>query len=59
MAGVDPSVLAALVNEMATARAEAINQEGLRAQITYLLEAYGPSEIESIAFRYRPHEERP
>jgi hypothetical protein len=34
---------------MATARAEAVNAEGLRAQIEYLLQAYGPSEIEQLA----------
>ena len=43
-AGVDARALAALVNEMATARAEAINREGLQAQTAYLLQAYGPGE---------------
>jgi hypothetical protein len=34
---------------MATSRAETVNAEGLRAQIEYLLEAYGPAKIERIA----------
>jgi hypothetical protein len=38
-----------LVNDMAAARAEVINREGLQAQIAYLLEAYGPGEIEHLA----------
>jgi predicted DNA-binding transcriptional regulator AlpA len=58
-AGIDPSVLVASVNDMASARAEAINREGLQAQISYLLEAYGPSEIESLALANRRQEERP
>jgi hypothetical protein len=59
VAGVDASVFAALVNHMAAARAEAINHEGLQAQIAYLLEAYGPGEIETLAFGNQPREERP
>jgi len=58
-AGVDSLVLAEFVNDMAPARAEAINREGLQAQISYLLKAYGASEIESIAFSNRPRERRP
>jgi hypothetical protein len=38
------------VNEVAAARADAINREGLKAQIAFLLEAYGPGEIERMAF---------
>jgi hypothetical protein len=44
---------------MALACAEAINREGLQAQISYLLEAYGPSEIESFALANRRQGERP
>jgi hypothetical protein len=58
-AGVDASVFAALVSEMAAACAEAINREGLGAQVVYLLEAYGPGEIESIAFGKRPLKKHP
>jgi hypothetical protein len=54
-AGVDTVALAGAVRDVAAARAEAINGEGLQAQITYLLEAYGPSEIEAIASVNRPH----
>jgi len=49
-AGIDAARLAAHVSDMATARAEAINGEGLEAQIAYLLEARGPGEIEDLAF---------
>ena len=48
-ADIQTSVLAGAVTDMATARAEAVNAEGLRAQIEYLLQAYGPSEIEQLA----------
>jgi hypothetical protein len=48
-AGIQPPVLASTVTDMAAARAEAVNTEGLRAQIEYLLEAYGPAEIERLA----------
>jgi hypothetical protein len=48
-AGIQPAVLAPAVMDMAAARAEAVNIEGLRAQIEYLLEAYGPTEIERMA----------
>ncbi len=58
-AGVDASVLAALVSDIAAARAEAINHEGLHAQIAYLLEFYGPGEIESLALGNRSREEQP
>lgn len=50
-AGVSTSALAPIVTDMAAARAEAINREGLQSQVEYLLEAYGPSEIEDIALR--------
>lgn len=50
-AGADPSALAALVSDMAEARAEAINREGLEAQLAFLLEAYGPDEIEGLVLR--------
>jgi hypothetical protein len=50
-AGVNPAALAATVADVATARAEAVNAEGLRSQIEYLLETYGPGEIEAIATR--------
>ena len=53
-AGVDASVLAPHVSDMTAARAEAINHEGLQAQIACLLEAYGRGEIESLAFSDRP-----
>jgi hypothetical protein len=56
--GVDASGLTALVSDMA-ARAEAINHEGLEAQIAYLLEAYGCGEIEHLALGNPPREERP
>ena len=52
-AGVGASTLAALVNDMAAARAEAINGEGPEAQIAFLLEAYGPDEIETLVLRSR------
>lgn len=58
-AGVDAAALAALVNDMAAARAEAITREGLQAQFAYLLEAYGPDEIEHVALGDRPRGERP
>jgi hypothetical protein len=57
--GVDASGLTALVSDMAAARAEAINHEGLEAQIAYLLEAYGCGEIEHLALGNPPREERP
>jgi hypothetical protein len=50
-AGVEASALAPLVIDMSAARAEAINREGLRSQVEYLLETYGPGEIEAIALR--------
>jgi hypothetical protein len=34
---------------MAAAHAEAVNAEGLRSQIEYLLSAFGSGEIEQIA----------
>lgn len=52
-AGADPSALVALVSDMAEARAEAINREGLEAQLAFLLEAYGPDEIETLVLRGR------
>jgi hypothetical protein len=52
-AGIDSSALAAIVNETAVARAEAINADGLQAQIAFLLEAYGPGEIERMAFDHQ------
>lgn len=58
-AGIDASALAALVSEMAAARAEAINSEGLQAQIAYLLEAYGPGDIDAIALGNLPRERGP
>jgi hypothetical protein len=48
-AGIQPPALASTVMDMAASRAEAVNAEGLRSQIEYLLEAYGPAEIERIA----------
>lgn len=48
-AGIDDRALAGTVADMAAARAEAVNSEGLQAQIAFLLEAYGPDEIEAIA----------
>jgi hypothetical protein len=56
--GVDVSVLAAVVNDMAAARSEAINREGLEAQIAYLLEAYGPDEIERFTLSHCQCEKR-
>ena len=53
-AGIGESVLAATVNAMAAARAEAINTQGLPAQIAYLLEAYGPDEIAALALGNSP-----
>lgn len=38
---------------MAAARADAINREGLEVQIAFLLEAYGPGEIETLVLRGR------
>jgi hypothetical protein len=58
-AGVDASALAALVTDIAAARAEAINREGLQAQIAYPLEAYGLGEIESLACGNRLREKQP
>jgi hypothetical protein len=58
-AGVDATALAVLVNDMAAARAEAVNREGLQAQTAYLLEAYGPGEIESFALGNRPRQDQP
>jgi hypothetical protein len=57
-AGVDASVIAALVSDVGAARAEAINREGLQAQIAHLLEAYGPAEIEQLVSGKRPGEEQ-
>jgi thioredoxin-like negative regulator of GroEL len=48
-AGIDAADLAAAVIDVAAARAEATNAEGLRAQVEFLLEAYGPGEIEELA----------
>jgi hypothetical protein len=45
---------AALAPIVAAARAEAINTEGLQAQIEFLLEAYALGEIEAIAGAARP-----
>jgi hypothetical protein len=53
-AGIGAAALAPIVNDMAAARAEAINCEGLQSQIEYLLEAYGPGEIEDIARSAEP-----
>ena len=47
--GVTAAQLAPAVADKAAAEAEAINAEGLRAQIEYLLEVFGPGEIEEIA----------
>jgi hypothetical protein len=58
-AGIGESALAATVNELAAARAQAINSEGLQAQIAHLLEAYGPDEIEAIALGNSPAEKQP
>jgi hypothetical protein len=58
-AGVDSSALVPAVNDLAAARAEAINTDGLQAQISFLLEAYGPSEIEAVALGNLPHGDRP
>lgn len=58
VAGVDASILDAPVNDMAAARADAINRKGLDAQIAYLLEAYGPGQIETLALGDRPAEEQ-
>jgi hypothetical protein len=52
-AGIDASALIAVVNELAAARAEAINADGLQAQIAFLLEAYGPGEVERMAFDHQ------
>lgn len=52
-AGIEASALAAIVNEAAAVRADAINREGLKAQIAFLLEAYGPGEIERMALNDR------
>jgi hypothetical protein len=56
-AGVDASVLAARIRDMPETRVEAINHEGLQAQVAYLLEAYGPTGIEIPAFGNPPREE--
>jgi hypothetical protein len=58
-AGVDASTLAKKVSDLASCRAAAINREGLQAQIDFVLEAYGPCEIEAIALGSLPREERP
>jgi hypothetical protein len=58
-AAVDASTLAALVNDMAAARADTINSDGLQAQVTYLLEAYGPGDIERLAFGNRRRKGQP
>ncbi len=57
--GIGENALAATVNEMASARVEAINSEGLQAQIAYLLEAYGPDEIQALALGTSPEEKWP
>jgi hypothetical protein len=48
-AGIEASALVLAGNHVLAARADAINAEGLRLQIEFLLETYGPSEIEEIA----------
>lgn len=58
-AGVDASGLAALVSDMAATRAAAVNGEGPASQTAYLLEAYGPDEIEHLALGNPPRGERP
>ena len=58
-AGIGSLALAAFVNDMALAREEAMNSEGLQAQISYLLEAYGHGEIESFALGNPRQGERP
>ncbi len=58
-AGVDSSALAAAVSDLAAARAEAINSDGLQAQIAYLLEAYGPGDIEAVALGNLPRGDQP
>jgi thioredoxin-like negative regulator of GroEL len=50
-AGLGSAALAAAVIDVSAARAEAINAEGLRSQIEFLLEAYAPGEIEELAMR--------
>lgn len=57
-ARVDAAALAALVNDMAAARADAINADGLQAQIGYLLESYDPGEIEAVALGNLPRGDR-
>jgi hypothetical protein len=57
-AEVDAAALAVLVNDMAAARAAAINADGLQAQIGYLLESYGAAEIEHLALGGRPRGDR-
>ncbi|MGH7122116.1 MAG: hypothetical protein ACREFP_24500 [Acetobacteraceae bacterium] len=56
VAGVEDSVLAALVADTAAARAAAINREGLQVRITYPLEADRSGEIESLAIGNQTHE---
>jgi hypothetical protein len=58
-AGIDASALAAVVNEVAAARADAINREGLEAQVAYMLEAYGPGGIGAVALGNLPRGEQP
>lgn len=53
-AGIDAAALAATVSDVSAPRAEAINAEGLRSQIEFLLETYAPAEIEEIALRATP-----
>jgi hypothetical protein len=50
--------LAQAVNDTAVARAEAINREGLRLQVDYMLETHGPGEIEAVV-RNRANTGRP
>ncbi len=58
-AGVDSSALAETVSDLTSGRAEAINCEGLQAQIDFLLEAQGPGKIEALALGNLPRGEWP
>jgi hypothetical protein len=51
VAGLGPAALSEAVVHVAAAHAEAVNSGGLRRQVEFLLEAYGPDEIETIARR--------
>ena len=57
-AGIEASALALAVNHVLAARAEAINAQGLRSQIEFLLGTYVPSEIEKSQRRNRTGRER-